>query len=65
MINYVPQKYSFLELTFGRFKVVRFLSRAFWIKMKEPGYCWVKFDKEQFKKMRFVEGTEFEIEDYT
>ena len=65
MNQYIPQKYNFLELTFGQYKIVRMLSRAFWVKMKEPGYSWVKFDKEQFKKMQFVKGTEFEIEDYT
>lgn len=66
MIEHKPQKHTFLEATMGhRWKWVRRLSGAYWVKLNVEGSEWVKFDKEQFKAMTFREGTTFQIEDYT
>lgn len=63
--NYVPQKYKWYELMFRDWRLVRKLSKSYWVKMNDKGYSWVKFNKELFEQMRFVEGTTFQIEDWT
>jgi hypothetical protein len=66
MIPYKPQQYTWLELTFGnKWKWVRKLSKAYWVRMEEEGYSWVKFNKDDHKNMKFNPNTKFQIEDYT
>jgi len=62
---YKLQKYKWWELWFYQYKFVRKLSGAFWVKLKEEGYDWVKMDKEHFLAMKFPRGVNFEIEDWT
>lgn len=64
-MKYTPQKYSFLELFFHNYKWARRLSGKFWVKLEEPGYEWVKFDKAEFEAMVFLPNTQLDIEDYT
>jgi hypothetical protein len=58
-------KYKFWELWFGKYKIVRKLSKSFWVKLEEEGYDWVKMDKDFFYSMKFRPETKFLIEDYT
>jgi hypothetical protein len=62
---YKLQKYKWWELWFYKYKFVRKLSGAFWVRLLEDGYDWVKFDREKFYSMTFKPTTKFEVEDWT
>lgn len=64
-MEYTPQNYSWLELVFSHWRWVRKLSKGYWVKVNEPGYSWVKFDKSEFRKMVFKPDFAMTIEDYT
>lgn len=59
------QKYKWWELYFGKYKIIRRLSGAFWIRLLEDGYEWIKIDREYFLSARFSPDTKFEVEDWT
>jgi hypothetical protein len=63
-MKYTPQKYSWFELMFSKYRWGRKLSGGYWVLLNEQGYSWVKFKKEEFEAMAFQPGTTFQIEDY-
>lgn len=58
-------KYNFFELWFGQYRLIRKLSKSFWVRLEEKGYYWVKMDKNFFYSMKFRPEVKFQIEDYT
>lgn len=64
-MKFTPQKYSFLELMFNKYRWVRKLSRGFYVLRHEDGYSWVKFDKEEAKSLNIFNNPEYTIEDWT
>lgn len=65
IISYIPSKYKWWELFFGRYQIARRMSGCYWVRMRKEGYSWVKMDKKYFESLHFLPGTEFDIEDYT
>lgn len=64
-MRFVPQAYKWWEIMFGHKRFIRKVSKCFWIKLNEPGYSWVKWDKEEFENMKFSDSVSFEVEDWT
>lgn len=62
-------KYTLLELILSdHAQWVRKLSKAYWAKKNEPGYKWVRYDKDELEKfpdLLCLPSPEYTIENWT
>ena len=63
--EFVFQKYKWWELWFHNYRIIRKLSKAFWVRLDKEGYEWVKMDKEFFYTLKFRPELKVYTEDWT